>query len=74
MITINRIGDRQKRAISAIQKSKNRLKKCLYIYLWWQDLFSEFGYELLEEFVLAGGVVVVVGHDVAPDLNLFAHF
>ena len=40
----------------------------------WQDLFSEFGNELLEEFVLAGGVVLVVSHDVAPDFNLFAHF
>ena len=37
-------------------------------------MFSEFGNELLEEFVLAGEVVVVVVHDVAPDLNLFAGF
>ena len=37
-------------------------------------MFSQLGYELLEEFVLAGGVVVVMVHDVAPDFNLFAGF
>ena len=37
-------------------------------------MFSQLGYELLEEFVLAGGIVLIVGHDVTPDLNLFAHF
>jgi len=40
----------------------------------WHDLLSQLRDELLEEFFLAGGVVVVVGHDVAPDLNLFAGF
>jgi len=28
----------------------------------------------MEELVLAGGVVVVIVHDVTPDLNLFAGF
>ena len=30
-VTTNRIGERQMSAINAIQKSKNLLKKCLYI-------------------------------------------
>ena len=37
-------------------------------------MFSEFGYELLEQLFLAAWVVVVMGHDVTPDLNLFAGF
>ena len=33
MVTINKIGDMHISAISEIQKSKNLLKKCLYIFL-----------------------------------------
>lgn len=39
-----------------------------------QDMFSEFGNELMEELVLAFGIVIVMVHDVAPDFNLFAGF
>ena len=48
IVTTNNIGDMQIKAMSEIQKSKNHLKKCLYIlrYVDYADIISQivFGY------------------------------